>query len=152
MKPDETNHLVDIWLRASLVAHDFVAPDFWRANVSAMRDEYLPASETWVIEEQGRPAGFYSLSQDKLAAIFVSPELQGCGLGKLLLDHAKKQRDRLTLTVYTRNKGACAFYAKHGFLVAGEQLDAQTGCMEYLMTFDPSEKDFAGPHEKAGDF
>ncbi|MDC7232229.1 MAG: GNAT family N-acetyltransferase, partial [Spirochaetales bacterium] len=50
-----------------------------------MRTLYIPASETFVFEQNSDVVGFYSLHEDRLAAIFVLPELQGQGIGKQLL-------------------------------------------------------------------
>ncbi|SIP95689.1 N-acetyltransferase [Marinobacterium stanieri] len=125
--------ILDIWLQASIKAHDFVPDEFWEAQVDDMRTLYIPASETFVFEQNADVVGFYSLNEDRLAAIFVLPEQQGQGIGKQLLDHAKTQRPSLTLSVYTENETACAFYLSQGFEVVSEQIDEDTGCPEYTM-------------------
>ena len=58
------------------------------------------------------------------AAIFVAPAERGAGIGSALLEHAKRLREQLSLTVYAANNASIAFYRRHGFQVAGEQLDA----------------------------
>ncbi|MGQ7260637.1 GNAT family N-acetyltransferase [Vreelandella sp. V005] len=75
-----------------------------------MRDLYLPASETQVMEMSGQVVGFYSLHEYTLAAIFVRPVLQGQGVGTALQEDAKARRKHLQLTVYARN------VARHSFL------------------------------------
>ena len=130
---NDVDAIVDIWLKASLRAHHFIDAEFWENNTAPMRDIYIPNSETWVIEEQGSVAGFYSFAGETLAAIFVDPDCQGKGLGKQLLNHAKSGRKHIELAVYTENKPSHAFYCKHGFTVVREQVDENTGHSEYVM-------------------
>ena len=76
-----------------------------------------------------------SLLGNTLAAIFVSPDMQGKGIGAALLDDAKRRRDSLQLTVYRENGPSIKFYEKHGFQSLGEQLDEHTGRAELIMEF-----------------
>lgn len=126
--------VLDIWLSASIKAHDFVEASFWESQVENMRNIYIPASETYVFESGSKVAGFYSLYENNLAAIFVLPELQGRGIGKQLITHAKNQRVRLTLSVYKENEDGYQFYLSQGFAVVSEQTDEQTGQHEYKMS------------------
>lgn len=73
-RKDDIGILLDIWLRASIEAHDFIVPGFWRSQVNNMRNIYIPASENYVYERESKVLGFYSLHENTLAAIFVSPE------------------------------------------------------------------------------
>lgn len=134
LEPPDLDTVLDIWLDASLKAHDFIDPAFWRSQVESMRNLYLPASETCVIERDTQVVGFYSLLDSQLAALFVAPDCQGQGLGKQLIAHAKTQRAELTLAVYKNNQPSCQFYLSQGFVVTHEQTDEQTGQPEYLMS------------------
>ncbi|OLF54291.1 N-acetyltransferase [Pseudomonas chlororaphis] len=127
--------ILDIWLSASIQAHDFIDASYWQSHVEAMRDVYIPASETYVLEDQSRLMGFCCLVGDQIAALFVDPGHQGKGLGKQLLEHAKKRRDELTLAVYKENAPSLAFYRSQGFVVVKEQVDEQTDRGEYLMAW-----------------
>ncbi|AMS18276.1 MULTISPECIES: N-acetyltransferase [Pseudomonas] len=129
--------VLDIWLQASLKAHDFIDASFWQSQVDNMRNLYLPASETYVIERQSKVRGFYSLHDDQLAALFVAPAFQAKGIGKQLLAHARAQRPVLSLAVYKDNTASCGFYLAQGFVVTHEQTDEQTGQQEYLMSSPP---------------
>jgi len=53
--------VLDIWLRDSVKAHDFVDGKFWEARLEDIRDMYIPDSETYVYEEDGEIRGFFSL-------------------------------------------------------------------------------------------
>ncbi|GGE42504.1 acetyltransferase [Halopseudomonas oceani] len=133
---DDTKQLADIWLAASIKAHDFVEPAFWQARLEDMRTLYIPASECFLEEHQGRASGFCCLVDDCLAALFVAPDRQGQGIGSRLLDEAKRRRKSLQLTVYKANHASVGFYQKQGFRVTAEQVDEHTGHAELCMRYD----------------
>ncbi|MGF1684262.1 N-acetyltransferase [Photobacterium minamisatsumaniensis] len=128
--------VLDIWLTASIKAHDFVKPEFWESQLSAMRDIYIPASKSYVFEVDSKVVGFYSLYENLLAAIFVSPEWQGKGIGKQLIAHAKQQSSELTLNVYKDNEATYKFYLAQGFKIDNEHVCEHTGCAEYAMSMN----------------
>ncbi|CAM4042530.1 putative acetyltransferase [Ectopseudomonas alcaliphila] len=129
----DSDAVLDLWLEASLQAHDFVPQAFWREQLTAMRDHYLPQAETLVLEENDQVLGFVSLHEQRLAALFVSPHAQGRGLGRQLLDEAKRRRDSLELGVYRANTRAVAFYRAGGFVTVDETRDPHTGQLELTM-------------------
>ena len=127
--------LLDIWLSASLQAHDFVPEAFWRDQLGAMREHYLPLAETRVLEQGGAPLAFASVHEGRLAALFVSPEQQGCGLGLQLLEAVMAERTRLELDVYQANRRATAFYRRAGFKVIAQGHDPHTGQAQLTMAW-----------------
>lgn len=131
--PTDSDAVLDLWLRASILAHDFVPESFWREQLPAMRELYLPQAETLVLEEKGQVLGFASLHEQRLAALFVSPDAQGRGLGRRLLDDAKSRRDSLELGVYRANARAVAFYRAGGFVTLNETRAPHTGQPELTM-------------------
>jgi putative acetyltransferase len=130
----DMDNVLEIWLSASIIAHDFVDESFWKSQVENMRNIYIPASETYVYEEDSVVLGFYALNENNLAAIFVNPQCQGKGIGKQLISHAKTKRDTLNLNVYKENERSYQFYLSQGFKVVSEQVDEHTGHLEYTMT------------------
>lgn len=132
--PDDINVVLNIWLTASIKAHDFVAAEFWKSQVDTMREIYLPASKTYVFELESRVVGFYALYENTLAALFVLPDCQGKGIGKQLIAHAKLQCSSLTLSVYTENEASYQFYLSQDFIVISTQPCEHTGHMEYTMS------------------
>lgn len=134
-EPRDMDRLLEIWLSASIKAHNFIDASFWQANIESMRDVYIPASETFVIEDSSGVLGFYSLLDNQLAALFVDPAHQGIGFGKQLLDHAKCLRNELSLAVYKENTPSVGFYTSQGFKRVKEQIDEKTGLAEYLMCY-----------------
>ena len=73
------------------------------------------------------------MMSDGLEGIFVSDEMQSCGIGKLLLDYIKDKKVSLRLNVYQKNARAISFYQREGFIIQCEGLDEATGEKEYTM-------------------
>lgn len=46
----DMDKVLDIWLRASVKAHNFVDGKFWEARLEDIRDMYIPDSETFVYD------------------------------------------------------------------------------------------------------
>lgn len=133
-RKDDIEILLDIWLRASIEAHDFIAPDFWRSQVNNMRNIYIPASENYVYERESKVLGFYSLHENTLAAIFVSPENQRAGIGKQLMNHAKSKGKILFFLFIKKMSQVLTFIYRKVLLVVSEQIDEHTGRQEYTMS------------------
>lgn len=133
--PEQFPRLAQLWLDASLSAHDFIDAAYWIGNKQAMEQQYLPASEVYVGLENGEIAGFVAMVDAYLAALFVDPAKQGRGCGRKLLEHVKNGREAITLNVFAQNAGACAFYRSNGFEIEKEQIDEATGAREQVMVW-----------------
>ncbi len=134
---DDTQAILQIWLAASIQAHDFIPASFWQSQLINMRDTYLPLAENYVIEENNAITGFASLLQPDsfLAALFIAPEQQGHGCGSALINFLKQQRRELHLSVYAENSASVGFYQRHGFSINSQGIDENTGHAEYAMTW-----------------
>ncbi|MGM0913955.1 MAG: GNAT family N-acetyltransferase [Pseudomonadota bacterium] len=134
---EEIPGLVDIWLRASIRAHDFIPEAFWSSRAEAMAREHLPqAEEVAVLEVEGRVIGFAALNGDHLEALFIDPEVQSYGHGSRLMAHAMAGHERLTLCVYSRNVRAVSFYHRLGFRAVEERVEPLSGESETLMVWE----------------
>lgn len=132
----ELDEVVDIWLKVSKTAHHFIDFSYWLLHVEAMRDVYIPHSETWLYKDQNNQVlGFMSLVDSRLASIFVNPDVQGSGIGSILLEKAKELKNELALTVYVRNTRAVHFYKKHNFTIKDTGVDENTNEEEYHMVW-----------------
>lgn len=132
-KQSDVDILTEIWYKGSVQAHDFIEEAYWLSNKTEMRDKYIPMSETYVIYDQEEIAGFVSMVDDYLAALFVDPSRQNKGYGKELIRFVKSKKSKISLKVYKENASAVRFYEKNGFHIMEELLDEQTGHEEYLM-------------------
>lgn len=122
-----------IWLESSIIAHDFIAEQYWKQNQKLMEEHYLPLSEVYVAEENGAILAFIAVIDHQVAALFVHPDHQGKGVGNLLLQHAKSLKDLLELKVYQKNTKSLGFYLAKGFEIVSESLDPPTGEKEWVM-------------------
>ncbi len=133
---EDMEDVVNVWLAASLQAHDFIPRDFWERAAEDMRTLYLPMSDEIVLhidDATGRPDAFLAFVDTFLAALFVVPEAQGRGLGSRMFRIARRMHPDLTLCVYRENCRAVAFYRKHGMTVIGERVEEKTGHVELIM-------------------
>jgi len=68
------------------------------------------------VSGDGRVVGFVALAGGRLDHLYVAPNVQGHGVGALLLAAAKAESPRgLRLFVFQRNVRARRFYERHGF-------------------------------------
>ncbi|HWV43008.1 GNAT family N-acetyltransferase [Pseudorhodoplanes sp.] len=91
---------------------------------------------------QDHIAGFVAVSPRTgyLDQIVVAPEVQHHGVGKALITAAKQiGRDGLYLHVNKDNTRALDFYAKCGFIVAGEDINRRSGAPVFMMTWRPGQ-------------
>ena len=71
---------------------------------------------TIAVSDGQRTGGFASVRRGVLEHLYVSPQLQGQGLGTLLLAAAKRENAQsLRLHVFLRNASARRFYERRGF-------------------------------------
>ena len=52
----------------------------------------MSQAEVYVYEDDKMIQGFVGLSNEYIEGIFVSDEMQSCGIGKLLLDYIKNKK------------------------------------------------------------
>ncbi|MEG1615666.1 MAG: GNAT family N-acetyltransferase [Bacteroidales bacterium] len=134
--PEDATAVIDLWLKASAISHSFIEYDYWLKNADAMKSVYLPMANTSVyVTEQGEIAGFIALVGNLVAALFVSPTHQNCGIGSVLLREAKERFTSLELYVYALNGPAIRFYTRNGFERRGSHTDPNTGELQYRMEF-----------------
>ena len=118
----DINRVADIWLKTNLKAHFFISEQYWISNYEFVK-EMLPQAEVYVYEDDKMIQGFVGLNDEYIEGIFVSDEMQSCGIGKLLLDYIKDKKERLQLNVYQKNARAISFYQREGFIIQCEGLD-----------------------------
>lgn len=149
LRQTDTDRIAEIWLDTNLRAHDFIPAEYWEGNFAAVR-EMLPQAEVYVYEEKrgglglseqsdpGRDEilGFIGLNGDYIEGIFVCGEAQSRGIGKVLLDHVKERKKKLSLNVYKKNRRAVNFYQRECFHIVEEGTDENTGEREYLMIWE----------------
>lgn len=135
----DIDRVADIWLKTNLKAHYFISNQYWKSNYELVK-EMMSQSEVYVFEADKMIQGFVGLNDEYIEGIFVSDEMQSCGIGKLLLDYIKDKKVRLQLNVYQNNTRAISFYQREGFIIQCEGLDEATGEKEYTMLWKQKQK------------
>ena len=128
--------VLDVWYRASLIAHSFLPDEFFDTERRLLADEWLPQSETWVAEVGDTVVGFLSLVGPEVGGLFVDPDLQRQGVGRNLMEHARRLRSGLELGVFEENTQARAFSKKCGFIDVGRVFNADAGHVEIRMRLE----------------
>ena len=81
----DIDRVADIWLETNLKSHYFISRQYWKSNYELVK-KMMSQSEVYVYEVDKMIQGFVGLNDEYIEGIFVSDEMQSCGIGKLLLD------------------------------------------------------------------
>ncbi|HCB2273111.1 TPA: acetyltransferase [Citrobacter koseri] len=118
-RQDEGEKLIAIWCRSVDATHHFLSTSY-RSELEELVRSFLPEAPLWVaVTEQDEPVAFMLLTGQHMDALFVDPDVRGCGVGKLLVEHAFTLAPELTTNVNEQNEQAVGFYKKMGFKVTG---------------------------------
>jgi len=116
---------------------DFVARvPWWRER---WRGELVPNAAIVVAEQEHRLLGFVTIDQQGyLDQLVVSPDHWGSALANALVDEAKRlSPGGVTLLVNKDNARAIRFYARNGFVHAGEDVNPTSGRPVLKMAWKP---------------
>lgn len=132
----DVDAVMQIWLDTNIQAHNFISSDYWRINSKMVR-EMLPHAEVYVNENDCtyQIDGFIGLNDNYIEGIFVKKTMQSKGIGKQLLNHVKKVKSTLRLSVYQKNEKAIKFYLREKFSIQSEKVDDNTGEKEFIMVW-----------------
>jgi putative acetyltransferase len=117
---------------------DFTARTAWWRE--RWRRELVPTAIVTVAESDGTVVGFVTLDQKTgyLDQIVVAPEFWGSNVAAMLVDEAKRlSPSKLDLLVNKDNARAIAFYEKHGFTFAGDDVNPVSGRPVNRMSWRP---------------
>ncbi|PTR28883.1 putative acetyltransferase [Rhodococcus sp. OK519] len=115
--------MVDLWARAAKGAHPFVEGEGEGSREAKMRAVYLVEADNWVAESSLGVVGLLGLLGSEIGGLFVAPEAQGRGVGRILVEHATDLLGPVTLDVYERNTSARRFYERMGFVELRRRID-----------------------------
>ena len=131
---NDINNVMRIWKDENIKAHKFIPKEYWEDNYNFVK-EALPNADIYVYIIKEKIIGFIGLDNNYIEGIFVDTNNQCNGIGTILLNKVKENRDNLTLSVYKKNINAISFYKKNGFIVENKSIDKNTNEMEYTMTW-----------------
>ena len=116
-RPGDAAELTSVLLRSRTHAMPWlVSPHDEPSTRRWMQHVLLEKQRVRVAHGASRVLGFAAVTDAWLEQLYVDPHYQGRGVGKLLLEDAKRLRSKgLRLHVFTRNERARRFYEVHGF-------------------------------------
>ena len=130
----DIDKVMDIWMKSTIKAHDFISKEYWQNNYKTVKEVYIPMSETFVYKDVQGIKGFISvINNEFIGALFVDIDFQGNGIGKQLIDYAVSKYGKLQLAVYKENKKSVEFYINRGFKIIEEQINDDSKHVEYIM-------------------
>ena len=131
----DIDKVMEIWLKSTIKAHDFISKEYWENNYNTVKDVYIPMSETFIYEDEEKNIkGFISIiNEEFIGALFVDVNCQGNGIGKELINFAINKYKKLNLAVYKENKKSVDFYINRGFKIINVQNNEDSGYEEYIM-------------------
>lgn len=141
MLPADLPATVDMWVAAWQVAYpaiDFASRRDW--IVARIAELEGSGSRSFVVLQSAAIVGALIVdpATGYLDQLVVATEWQGCGVGDLLVAEARRIAPAgIDLHVNTDNARAIRFYAKHGFVVTGEDVNPRSGAPIYRMRWRP---------------
>ena len=133
---EDIDAVLDVWYRASLIAHPFMSAEFLADERREIAETWLPMAEMKVHEVDGRVVGFIAMIGNEVGGIFVDPDFQGRGIGRALMDDAAETRPHLELDVFEANSIGRRFYAAYGFRLVGSSTEETSGRIQLRLRFD----------------
>ncbi|WP_375058242.1 acetyltransferase [Zobellella sp. DQSA1] len=121
------DRLTQLWEASVRVSHHFLNETDIAELRPLVRHQYLAAVQPWAaVDSRGHIPGFVGVAGQRVEMLFIDPERRGCGLGRLLLEHAVHHLGATELDVNEQNPQAVAFYRHLGFEEVGRSpLDGQ---------------------------
>ena len=113
---ENINRVAEIWLDTNVKTHYFIPSQYWMDHFTMVKEQ-LTLAEVYVYESKGDILGFIGMVDDYIAGIFVWEQAQSNGIGKELLEFAKRLKEKLRLNVYQKNVRAVKFYQREGFTI-----------------------------------
>lgn len=130
---NDVDKVMDIWLKSTVKAHDFIEKNYWEDNYNTVKNVYIPMSETYIYEKEDIKGFISIINNEFIGALFVDNDCQEQGIGKALIEHVKSKYDNLSLAVYKDNYKSVEFYKKMGFKIKSENTNEDTNFVEYIM-------------------
>ena len=129
----DLDDLLAVWYSASQIGHSFLTEEFFAKERKNIANQYLPNSETWIYEQDGKVVAFIAMLEDEVGGLFVGSDYQRSGIGKALIDYVRSSREFLELNVFEENLIGRRFYEKNGFRKIGRRVDRETGRIQHRL-------------------
>lgn len=119
---EDREPLLRLWERSVRVTHRFLEERDVVALRPLVAEELASDAVQWWVLVSGAeaPIGFLGFANDAIEALFIDPDHQGRGGGRLLVAHAQGlAAGALAVDVNEQNEAAVRFYEALGFAVVG---------------------------------
>ena len=130
----DINAVMKIWKNENIRTHNFISKEYWKNNYEYVKN-ILPKADIYVYILDGKIVGFIGLNNEYIEGIFIDINYQRRGIGTLLLNKVKEEKNSLKLSVYKKNINAIKFYEKNDFIITSENADKNIDEIEYIMTW-----------------
>ena len=118
-RPEDFDAVTILWR----IAREKSLPEFQRAkghffyeDQDYFRDHVVKENKVFVVESEEHPVAFMAMREDFIDHLYVHPNYQNQGLGKLLLDYARQlSPEHIWLYTLQINMKAREFYERNGF-------------------------------------
>ena len=118
-RPEDFDAVTILWR----IAREKSLPEFQRAkghffyeDRDYFRDHILKTDKVFVVESDERAVAFMAMREDFIDHLYIHPDFQNRGIGKMLLDYARElSPEHIWLYTLQINMNARAFYEKNGF-------------------------------------
>lgn len=109
--PQDYEEILEVWEASVRHTHHFLTEEHIQFYKPLVRNHYLPAVELYIIRNASRKiVAFVGLSDELIEMLFVSPDEQGKGYGKRLLEYVTQKKQMNKVDVNEQNEKALSFY------------------------------------------
>lgn len=126
-QPEDIDPVMAVWAAANALAHPFLEAAFVMEVERSIREDFLPISETYVLEDKGQVIGFIALIGNQIGGLFLDPTCHRRGYGRALVDHAVALKGPLKVEVFRDNAIGRPFYEGYGFEPIEDEFHAPSG-------------------------
>ncbi len=126
--PQDYDELLTVWEASVRSTHHFLTEENIQFYKPLIRNQYFQAVELYVIRNrEGKIAAFMGLSDELIEMLFIHPDEQGKGYGKLFIQYALHEKHIYKVDVNEQNEQAYQFYLHTGFQPIGRDETDPTG-------------------------
>ena len=112
------HRLIALWEASVRATHDFLEEEDILYFRKKILEEYFDKVDLYIAsDENATLLGFLGLSSNKIEMLFIDPEYRTGGIGKLLVEYAKKNHHVTLVDVNEQNVNALGFYLHLGFKI-----------------------------------
>jgi putative acetyltransferase len=137
-EPEFTDYpeLITLWEASVRATHDFLSEDDIKTYKHLIYSEYFDTVDLYSLKANDRILGFLGLSGDSIQMLFIHPDARGQGIGKLLIQFSREEKDIKKVDVNEQNEQALGFYKHMGFTVTGRSAADAAGKPYPVLTME----------------